>query len=52
MANLHAHVVRAQVSLSLFTEFGEDGFRPQERRAEELKSVLNQVVELAGKLRG
>lgn len=52
MANLHAHVVRAQVSLSLFTEFGEDGFRPQERRAEELKSVLDQVVELAGKLRG
>ncbi|OYO22421.1 NADPH-dependent FMN reductase [Enemella dayhoffiae] len=49
-ANLRLIAVRNQVSLSLFTEFGPDGFEPADRRAGELSGVLDQVEELAGAL--
>lgn len=51
-ANLHLHAVRGQVSLSLFTDFGENGVAPMDRRAGELSTLLDQVVALTSKLRG
>lgn len=50
VANAHLQAVRAQVSLSLFSDFGEDGFLPLDRRAGELDAVLEQVVFMAGTL--
>lgn len=38
--------VRAQVSLSLFQEFGDGGFTPAERRAGELDALLDQLITL------
>lgn len=46
-ANLRLIAVRNQVSLSLFTDFGEQGFAPLERRDAELAAVLDQVVSLS-----
>lgn len=50
IANFQMVDVRAEVNLSLFTDFDEDGFAPDERRAEEVGAVLDQVVTMAGKL--
>ncbi|MGK2868717.1 MAG: NADPH-dependent FMN reductase, partial [Mycobacterium sp.] len=50
VANFQMFDVRAQVSLSLFQEFGEDGFTPQERRAGELDTLLNQLISLTARL--
>lgn len=44
--------VRQQVSFNLFTEFGENGVNPSDRRAGELKTLLDQVIEITGKVRG
>lgn len=52
VANLHLHDVRGQVSLSLFDDFGDNGFAPQERRVAELSGVLDQVIGLTNSLRG
>lgn len=46
VANFQMLDVRAQVSLSLFGEFGEGGFTPQERRAGELDTLLDQLITL------
>ncbi|MDT0202227.1 NAD(P)H-dependent oxidoreductase [Nocardioides sp. AE5] len=51
-ANAHLVAVRPQVSLSLFTDFAESGFAPQERRQGELAAVLDAVIDLGTKLRG
>lgn len=48
LANFNMHVVRAQVSLSLFTEFSETGVSPEERRAGEINGLLDQLI-AAGK---
>lgn len=50
VANAHLFAVRAQVSLSLFTDMGETGFKPLERRAGELQTVLDQLIKLSGAL--
>ncbi|MUL66339.1 NADPH-dependent FMN reductase [Mycobacterium sp. CBMA 234] len=42
--------VRAQVSLSLFAEFGADGFAPLERRTGELTTLLDQLISLTAKV--
>ncbi|MUL44384.1 NAD(P)H-dependent oxidoreductase [Mycobacterium sp. CBMA293] len=42
--------VRAQVSLSLFAEFGADGFTPLERRTGELTTLLDQLISLTAKV--
>ncbi|MFN8110672.1 MAG: NAD(P)H-dependent oxidoreductase [Thermoleophilia bacterium] len=42
-ANFHMVDVRAQVPLSLFMDFGADGFAPVERRAGELGILLDQL---------
>lgn len=47
VANAHLYAVRAQVSLSMFTDFGPAGFDPQERRTGEVNRVLDQVVAMA-----
>lgn len=52
VANFSMLDVRAQVSLSLFTDFGADGFAPQERRAGELATVLDQLIALTAKVTG
>lgn len=44
LANFSMTVVRAQVSLSLFTEFGEQGFQPNERRDSELSGLIDQLL--------
>lgn len=52
VANFQMLDVRAQVSLSLFTEFGSDGFTPLERRAGELAGLLDQLITLTAKVTG
>lgn len=50
LANFQMFDVRAQVALSLFQEFGDDGFTPQERRAGELDTLLDQLISLTARL--
>lgn len=50
VANFQMLDVRAQVSLSLFTEFGADGFAPLERRAGELATLFDQLITLTAKV--
>ncbi len=52
VANFHMLDVRAQVALSLFTDFGETGLTPIERRAGEIQTLLDQLVALTAKVRG
>lgn len=47
VANAQLVAVRAQVSMSLFTDFGDDGFAPQDRRAGELSTLFDQVVQMS-----
>lgn len=51
-ANARLLAVRAQVSLSVFTDFADGEFAPQDRRTKEVGTVLDQVVELSGALAG
>lgn len=44
VANAQMHAVRAQVSLSTFTDFAEGHFSPQERRDGELATLLEQLL--------
>ncbi len=51
-ANLQLFDVRAQVAISLFTEFDKDGaFVPADRRDGELRTLLDQVTSLTARLR-
>ncbi|WP_285028944.1 NAD(P)H-dependent oxidoreductase [Mycolicibacterium sp. lyk4-40-TYG-92] len=50
VANFQMLDVRAQVSLSLFTEFGADGFTPLDRRPGELAGLLDQLITLTAKV--
>ncbi|AVZ40650.1 MULTISPECIES: NADPH-dependent FMN reductase [unclassified Dietzia] len=43
IANFRMFGVRQQVSLSLFTEFGDEGLQPNERRAGELATLFDQL---------
>lgn len=45
LANFNMYVVRAQLPLSLFTEFGPDGFAPDARREGELTAMLDQLID-------
>ena len=45
-ANARLMAVRAQVSLSTFSDFTDGDFTPQERRAKEVQNVVNQVIEV------
>lgn len=45
-ANLRLVAARNQVSLSLFTDWSNAGFTPGERRADELKGLLDQLIPL------
>ena len=47
VANVKLYDVRAQVSLSLFSDFGDEGFAPQDRRTGELDEVFSQLERLA-----
>ena len=47
VANAHLVAVRAQLSLSLFTDFEDGSFAPGERRVDELRLVLDQVTDMA-----
>lgn len=51
IANFQTVVVRAQVSLSLFTEFGEDGVTPEDRHAGEISTLFDQLIDQARKQR-
>lgn len=50
VANFNMFDVRNQVSLNLFSEFDDDGVKPNERRPEELSELFAMVVKIAGKL--
>jgi NAD(P)H-dependent FMN reductase len=50
LANFQMVDVRAQVSLSLFSDFTADRFAPQERRAGELDTLLDQLVDMTTRL--
>jgi len=47
-ANMSMPAARSQVSLSLFTDFGEQGFAPVDRREAELEALLDEVEQLTG----
>lgn len=47
-ANMSMLATRGQVSLSLFTDFGEHGFTPSERRDGEIDGVLAELERLTG----
>lgn len=44
MVNFNCYDVRQALALSLFTDMGPDGFTPQERRADELKGLIEQLL--------
>lgn len=50
VANFSMHAVRRQVSLSLFTEFGENGLQLEERREGELNTLIDQLTEATRKM--
>ncbi len=50
VANFQMLDIRAQVSISVFAEFGTDGFAPSARRPAELSTLLDQLVSLTAKL--
>lgn len=50
LANFSMVDVRAQVSLGLFTDFGETGLEPMERRAGELDALFGQLETMATRL--
>jgi NAD(P)H-dependent FMN reductase len=50
MVNAHLYAVRAQLALSIMTEWPGGEFTPNERRAGELDTVVGQLVTLAGAL--
>lgn len=50
-ANMSMLAARPQVSLSLFTDFGEHGFVPSERRDAELTTVLDELEALTAAAR-
>ncbi|TIC79256.1 NAD(P)H-dependent oxidoreductase [Nocardioides sp. GY 10127] len=52
MVNFQMYDVRGFVALGLFSDFGESGFAPMERRTAELGGMLDQLVALATKLAG
>lgn len=47
-ANMSMLDARSQVSLSLFTDFGEHGFVPSDQRAGELTTLFDEVEQLTG----
>ena len=47
--NFSMFVVRSQVSMSIFTEFGEQGLAPAENRAGQLEGLLDEVLAAARK---
>lgn len=50
VANFSMHAVRQQVSLGLFTEFGENGLQLEERRAGELTTLVEQLTDATRKM--
>ncbi|WP_434966051.1 NADPH-dependent FMN reductase [Janibacter indicus] len=49
VANFQMHAVRQQVSLSLFTEFGDNGLQLEERREGELTTLVEQLTDATRK---
>ncbi len=47
VSNFSMHDVRQQVSLSLFKEFGDQELWPEERRADELTTLFDQLIDAA-----
>ena len=50
VANFSMYDVRQQVSLSIFTEMGENGLTLADRRAGELETLLDQLIPATRKL--
>nr|WP_245718313.1 hypothetical protein [Nocardia miyunensis] len=51
VANFQVIDIRSQVALGLFTDFGPDGFAPIERRAGELTTLLDNLVDATNHMR-
>lgn len=50
VANFQMVGIRAQVTLSTFTEWGDDGFDPSEQKSKDLESLFTMLVEMGRKL--
>ena len=50
VANFNMFDIRAQVPLNLFTEFDENGVKPNERRPDELTALFDSLIPIARKL--
>lgn len=50
VANFQMFALRNQIELNLFTEFGEDGLTPNDRRGEELENVLGELEQAVTQL--
>lgn len=51
VANFSMVGIRGQLDLSLFTEFGENGVQPNERRAGELEAIFTELEGLTERLK-
>lgn len=49
VANLSMPQVRNQLDLNLFSEFGDNGFQPNERRAAEIDAIFTELETMAAK---
>lgn len=49
LANFNMHVIRTQLSLDLFAEFGEQGAAPSARRPQEVQALFAQLEESAAR---
>ncbi|WIM68470.1 NAD(P)H-dependent oxidoreductase [Corynebacterium breve] len=50
VANFSMYDLRNQIDLNLFTEFGENGVQPNERRAGELEGILGELETITAQL--
>jgi NAD(P)H-dependent FMN reductase len=50
VANFQQFGVRAQVALSTFTEWTEGAFTPADRHRDEVTAMLDQLVDITGRL--
>lgn len=48
LANFNVYDLRDNVQLSLFTDFGDDGFSPAERHLQPLQQLFEHLEQVAG----
>lgn len=48
--NLNMYTIRAAINFNLFSEFGDAGFAPEERRNDEINALLDSIVSATEKM--